>query len=123
MTRGVWAGLAVCAFGAGCMGPQYYTPPPEKVPAPVNVGGTTVQVVDQRPEWEKKPFTGVACLYHLGKAHPGAWEQLADEADSVVAALPQKPERVEVDVTSFRLVRSGDTAKRYRTIDNSLTAN
>jgi hypothetical protein len=84
------------------------------MPPTVNVGGTAVQVIDQRPEWEKKPFTGVVCMYHLDKAHPGAWEQLAKETNEVVAALPQKPERVEVVVTSYRLVRSGDTAPRYR---------
>jgi hypothetical protein len=95
----------VCAVGIGCSGPQYYTPPVEQLPPPTNVNGSTVQFIDQRPEWEKKPFTGVVCLYHTGKAHPDAWAQLAQEADAVVGALPQKPERVEVVVTSFRLVR------------------
>jgi len=63
---------------------------------------------------EKKPFTGVVCLYHLGKAHPDAWAQLAEETNAVVAAMPQKPERVEVVVSSFRLVRSADTVPRFR---------
>ncbi len=123
MTRGVWAAAVVCAVGVGCNGAHYYTAPPEQVPPPANVAGANVQIVDQRPEWEKKPFTGVVCLYHLGKAHPGAWEQLAEEANAVVAAMPQKPERVEVEVTSFRLVRSGDTKPRYRDIDNAPSAN
>lgn len=117
MTRGVWAGLvagALCAAGAGCSGPQYYAPPPEKLPPPANVAGATVQVIDQRPEWEKRPFTGVVCLYHLGKAHPDAWAQLAEEASAVVAQMPQKPERVEVVVSSFQLVRAGDTAGHFR---------
>lgn len=123
MTRGVWAAVAVCALGAGCNGPRYYTAPAERLPPAVRVGGANVQVVDQRPEWERKPFTGAVCLYHLGKAHPGAWEQLAEETNAVVAAMPQKPERVEVEVTSFRLVRSGDTAKRYRDINNTPNIN
>ncbi|MBN9118293.1 MAG: hypothetical protein J0I06_03885 [Planctomycetes bacterium] len=123
MTRGVWAAVAVCAVGVGCNSPQYYTAPAEQLPQPVNIGGTTVQIVDQRPDWEKKPFTGAVCLYHLDKAHPGAWAQLADETNAVVAALPQKPERVEVAVTSFRLVRSGDTGKRYRDINNAPNVN
>lgn len=115
MTRGVWAGLATCVLCAvGCSGPQYYTAPAEQLPQPANVSGAVVQVVDQRPDWEKKPFTGVVCLYHLDKAHPGAWSQLADETNAVVATMPQKPERVEVVVTSYRLVRAGDTAPRYR---------
>jgi hypothetical protein len=84
------------------------------MPAPANVEGAAVQIIDQRPEWEKKPFTGVVCLYHLGKSHPDAWAQLAEETNAVVAAMPQKPERVEVLVSSFRLVRSGDTGGRFR---------
>jgi hypothetical protein len=99
---------------AGCSGPQYYEAPPEKMPLPANVGGATVQVIDQRPEWERKPFTGVVSLYHLGKAHPDAWAQLAEETNAVVAQMPQKPERVEVVVSSFRLVRAGDTAGHFR---------
>jgi hypothetical protein len=39
---------------------------------------------------------------------------LAEEADAVVAEMPQKPERVEVIVTSVRLVRAGDTAGHFR---------
>lgn len=113
MTRGVWAALAVCAVGVGCTGPQYYTPPPEQLPPPASVGGATVQIIDQRPEWEKKPFTGEVCLYHLGKAHPDAWEQLSQETAAVVAAMPQKPASADVTVTSFRLVRAVNTRKRF----------
>lgn len=114
MTRGVWAGVVAFAVGAGCVGPQFYTPPPEQVPPAADVGGSTVQLLDQRPEWEKKPFTGVVCLYHLGKAQPNAWGQLTEETNAIVSAMPQKPQRVEVAVTSFRLVRAGDTAPRFR---------
>src|ERR1700679_1519315 len=106
MWRVIWAGLVVCAVGVGCTGPQYYPPPPEHIPPPANVGGTAVQIIDQRPEWEKKPFTGVVCLYHLGKAHPDGWAQLAEETNAIVAALPQRPERVDVVISSFQLVRS-----------------
>ncbi|QJW98105.1 hypothetical protein FTUN_5685 [Frigoriglobus tundricola] len=113
MTRAMWAGLAVCAVGVGCTGPQYYTPPAEPIPGPANVGGATVQIIDQRPEWEKKPFLGVVCLYHLGKAHPDAWAQLAQETAAVVNAMPQKPVRVDVVVSSFRLVRSTDSVKKF----------
>jgi hypothetical protein len=118
MTRGVWARLVVCALAAGCTGPQYYPAPPENLPSPANVAGVAVQITDQRPEWEKKPFTGVVCLYHLGKAHPDAWAQLAEETNAVVAAMSQKPERVEVVVSSFRLVRSADTVPRFRDFSN-----
>jgi hypothetical protein len=93
------------------------------MPPPANVGGATVQIVDERPEWEKKPFTGVVCLYHLGKAHPDGWAQLAEETNAVVAAMPQKPERVDVVVSSYRLVRSADSVRRYRDLSGGPTAN
>ena len=113
MTRGVWAGFVVCAFG-GCAGLQYYNPPPDQPPPPTQVGSTVVQIVDERPEWERKPFTGDECLYHLGKCKPDAWAQLSEEVQAAVAAMPQKPERVEVVVTSFRLVNRPDKRKPYR---------
>jgi hypothetical protein len=105
MTRGVWAGLVACAVGVGCSGPQFYDPPPTQMPAERDVGGVHVRFIDQRPEWEKKPFTGTVCLYHADKAHPGLWTQLDEETNAVIAAMPQKPERVEVEVASLRLVR------------------
>jgi len=114
MTRGVWAALVVCAAGSGCMGPQYYTPAPEQLPQPANVNGTMVQITDQRPEWEKKPFTGKVCLYDLGKSHPNAWAQLSEEVNAIIAELPQKPERAEVVVTSFRIVRNPEARQGYR---------
>lgn len=122
MTRGVWATVAVCALAGGCNSPQYYTAPPDKMPAPANVSGATVQVSDRRPEWEKKPFTGVVCMYHLDKSNPGGWAQLAEEANAVVAEMPEKPERVDVEVTSFRLVKSGNTGKVYKELGNSPAA-
>lgn len=123
MTRRVWAKLVVCALVVGCGGPQYYPAPPEKLPQPTDVGGVAVQIIDQRPEWEKKPFTGVVCLYHLGKAHPDAWAQLSAETNAIVEQLPQKPERVEIDVSSFRLVRSPDSLPKYRDLSAGPTAN
>jgi hypothetical protein len=117
-TWAVWVVGAVSALG-GCSTPEYYKAPPEQLPQPANVGGVAVQVIDQRPDWEKQPFKGSVCLYHLGKAHPDPWVQLSDETSAVVAALPQKPERVDVVVSSFQLVRSGDTAKPYRDLSTS----
>lgn len=116
MTRRVWATLALCALSGGCNSPQYYTAPPDQMPPARNVNGTTVQITDLRPEWEKKPFVGPVCLYHLDKAHPGGWNQLAEETNAVVAAMHEKPEHVEVEVTSYRLVRSGQTGKRYKEV-------
>lgn len=113
MTRGIWVGLAICV-ASGCSKPVFYQPPPEQLPLPANINGTTVQIVDQRPDWEKKPFTGVVTLYHLGRAHPDGWKQLSDEVNAVVAAMPQKPARVEVLVTSFRLVLVEGNSKPYR---------
>jgi len=113
----------MCAVGVGCTGPQYYPAPPEKLPSPTNTSGATVQIVDQRPEWEKKPFTGVVSMYHLGKAHPDAWAQLMEETNAIVGSMPQKPERVDVVVSSFRLVRSADSVPKYRDLGAGPDAN
>jgi hypothetical protein len=123
MTRVIWAGLVVCAAGAGCGGPQFYPAPPEHFPPPAVVGGVNVRFIDERPDWEKKPFKGTVCLYHLGKAHPDAWVQLAEETSAVVESLPQKPERVDVVVSSFQLVRSGEPLRKYHDISTASNPN
>ncbi len=53
---------------------------------------------------------GPVSLYHLGKVKPNPWDQLANETEAVVAAMPEKPERVDVTVTAFRLVRKDEAA-------------
>ena len=108
MAGRAWVVAAVLA--AGCRGPHYYNPPAERLPPPAAVGGTEVVVTDDRPGWERKPFTGKAALYHPGKARPNPWEQLAAEAGAVAAELPEKPRRVTVVVTSLRLVRTDAAA-------------
>lgn len=124
MTRGVWAGVAACALCVvGCNTPRYYTPPTTQLPSEKVIDGVAYQFQDQRPEWEKQPFTGVVCLYHLDKAQPGPWAQLTEETSAVIAAMPQKPERVEVTVSSFRLVRAGDTGGRFRDFSQGPNAN
>lgn len=98
-----WAVAAVLLVG--CRGPHFYDPPPEQVAPAANRGGTEIVVVDERPEWEKKPFTGAACLFHPSKVRPSPWEQIATEAEKVAAEMPVKPTRVTVTVKSLRLVR------------------
>jgi hypothetical protein len=121
MVRRTWAVWVVGAVGAlgGCGGPQYYNVPPDKIPPTANVGGVAVQIIDQRPDWEKKPFTGSVSLYHLGKAHPDVWSQIAEQTSATVAELPQKPEHVDVVISSVQLVRSGDTARPYRDLSTN----
>jgi hypothetical protein len=104
MTRGVWAVLAVCAAGVGCRGPVYYDSAPVPVPPVAAHNGTRYEVVDARPERDRKPFTGAATLYHLDKVKPTPFEQVLEEAKAAVAAMPEKPTGVTVTVTSCRLV-------------------
>ncbi len=60
---------------------------------------------DSRPAWEKTPFTeSNVTLYTLTGTSPTPWALLAQETASIVGAMPEKPERVEVAVASFRLV-------------------
>lgn len=111
MTRVLWMGVCVLAVGCGSTGGKY-TPPPEQLPPPIDVGGATVVIDDQRPDWERQPFTGSVTLYHLGRVKPSPWEQLAKQTETIVAAMPQKPQRVTVTVVSYRLVRRDDKATR-----------
>src|SRR5207253_9570221 len=98
----------------GCKGPptsastKCYTSPADDLPPASQVGDTGIVIDDRRPGWEKQPFVGPVSLYHLGKVKPNPWDQLARETEAVVAAMPQKPDRVSVTVTSFRLVKKDD---------------
>jgi hypothetical protein len=100
MDRGLWAGVLLLAIG--CQTAP--TVPAEQIPPPSRASGSWVVVEDQRPDWERQPFTGRVTLFRPGKVYPSPWAQLAKEAEAVVAALPEKPERVDVTVVSFRLV-------------------
>lgn len=105
MARGLW--VAVCFAVVGCQSANrtHYAAPPDQLPGPSQVGGTGIVIDDHRPDWEKRPFTGSISLYHLGKVKPNPWDQLARETEAVVGMMPQKPERITVTVTSFRLVK------------------
>jgi hypothetical protein len=93
------------------------------LPPPSQVGNTGIVLDDHRPDWEKQPFTGSVSLYHLGKVKPSPWDQLAKETEAIVAAMPRKPDRVSVTVTSFRLVKKdNDAPVGAATADNPRTA-
>src|SRR5262245_6249542 len=104
MARGLWV---VCLLAVGCKatGAKPPAPPADQLPPPSQVGNTGIVIDDRRPDWEKRPFTGPVTLYHLGKVTPNPWDQLAKETEAVVAAMPQKPDRVSVTVTAFRLIK------------------
>jgi hypothetical protein len=108
MARGLWV---VCLFAVGCKGLE---------------GGRTgealpptngIVIDDRRPDWEKRPFTGPVTLYQLGKVSPNPWDQLAKETEAVVAAMANKPDRVSVTVTAFRLVKKDEAAPTAATTD------
>ena len=80
----------------------------EAIPPPFAVNGTAVAITDERWEWERSPIDGPITLYRLGRVTPNPWSQLARETEAIVAAMPEKPQRVDVIVTSFRLVRKDD---------------
>jgi hypothetical protein len=120
MNRGIWAGVVLLMVG--CTAKKYYTPPPEQLPPPADVNGVKVTIEDARPELERRPFTGPVCLYHPSRVKPSPWDQLVTETQTVVAAMPEKPERVDVVVTSFRLVLKDDlSAKKHG--DRPMVAN
>jgi hypothetical protein len=77
----------------------------DPIPPPFQVGNTTVVFSDERHDWERQPIEGKVTLYRLGRVSPNPWNQLAKETEAIVTALPEKPARVDVFVTSYRLVR------------------
>ncbi|MDB5311664.1 MAG: hypothetical protein JWO38_5866 [Gemmataceae bacterium] len=122
MNRGLWVGVVLLVVG--CSVKKYYTPPPEQLPQPADANGVRVVIEDARPEQERQPFTGPVCLYHPSRVKPNPWDQLVNETRAVAAAMPEKPEKVEIVVTSFRLVQKDDLlAKKAATVGRPMVAN
>jgi hypothetical protein len=101
MNRCLAAGVCVVAAVAGCQTtPKLVEPFPE----PSRASGAWVVLDDQRPDWEKEPVAGpVVSLYRFSRVSPNPWVRLQKATEAVVAELPEKPERVDVVVASFRL--------------------
>ncbi|MFO0800838.1 MAG: hypothetical protein U0804_25515 [Gemmataceae bacterium] len=77
----------------------------EPFPEPSRASGSWVVLEDRRPAWETTPFEGpVVSLYRFSRVSPNPWVRLQRTTEAIVADLTEKPERVDVVVTSFRLV-------------------
>lgn len=103
MNRAIALGVVVFV---GCQAaPKLVEPFPE----PSRASGAWVVLEDRRPGWEKTPFSGpVVSLYRFSRVSPNPWMRLQKATEAMVAELPDKPERVDVVVTSFRLVSKED---------------
>ena len=110
--------------GAACLlmivGCQAAPPvaPREAIPPPFTANGATISFSDERHEWERQQITGPIAVYRLGRVSPNPWSQLAKETEAIVEAMPEKPVRVEVFVTSFRLIRKEDKKSIHDPSDN-----
>jgi len=93
---------------AGCQ----TAPPPaprEAIPAPFTAHGATFSMADERHDWERQQQVfGSATVYRMARVFPNPWDALAKETEAAVEAMSEKPVRVDVFVTSFRLVRKED---------------
>jgi hypothetical protein len=92
--------------------------PREQIPPPFLAHGATIAIADERHDWERQPMNGTTTLYRIGRVMPNPWSQLAQETEAIVAALPEKPQRVDVIVTSFRLVRKENKPSIHDPSDN-----
>ena len=102
MNRRLGAGVCFVVAVIGCQAPPVLV---EKFPEPSRASGSWVVLEDRRPAWEKSPFEGpVVSLYRFSRVSPSPWVRLQKATEAVVTDLPEKPERVDVVVTSFRLV-------------------
>jgi len=114
MYRRLWVGLLL--MGAGCHTTTTSTStststskapplPAGPVVPPMEVNGAQVIVTDLRPDWERTPSNGTVSVYDLNQLTPNPWALMADETRATVSGMSDKPERVEIQVTSYRLVR------------------
>lgn len=96
------AAMGVAAIVVGCQAaPQLVEP----FPQPSRASGSWVVLEDRRPAWERETFKGpVVSLYRFSSVSPNPWVRLQKATETIVAELPEKPDRVDVVVTSFRLV-------------------
>jgi hypothetical protein len=101
MNRGLGVGVFVLV-AAGCSAPPKLVEP---FPEPSRASGAWVVLDDQRPGWEKAPFDGpVVSAYRFSRVSPNPWVRVLKATEAVVAELPDRPERVDVVVASFRLL-------------------
>lgn len=106
MNRG-FAGVWLVVAAVGCQAPPRLVEP---FPEPSRASGSWVVIEDRRPEWEKQPFTGpVVSLYRFSRVSPNPWVRLQKATEAVVAELPERPERVDVMVVSYRLTSKEDS--------------
>jgi hypothetical protein len=103
MTRLV--AVLVLVLPLGCSNLNYQkawkpTPPPESL----TQRGTKVRFIDERPNWERKPFRDAIVLHALDDATPPVWTQLEGTISAATDELAERPERVEVTVRSIQLV-------------------
>ncbi len=102
MNRAFAAGVGLVVAAVGCQAPPKLVEP---FPEPSRASGAWVVLEDRRPDWEKAPFAGpVFSLYRFSRVSPNPWVRLLRATEAVVAELPEKPERADVVVSSFRLV-------------------
>lgn len=118
MSRRVWLRVLLLAgwHGVSC----HHTQPVGVIPPPSNASGAWVVLEDNRPAWERRPETlpvqqtfepvKLYPLWHI--TSPNVWVQLARETEAVVAAMPEKPERVKVVVESCRLAERNGVATK-----------
>jgi hypothetical protein len=78
----------------------------------MEINGAQVTLTDLRPDWERTPSNGSVSIYDLNQLTPNPWALLAEETRTTVAGMTDKPERVEVQVTSYRLVRRSAPYRR-----------
>jgi len=113
-------GLGLSAVFLIIVGCQSAPPaaPREAIPPPFTAHGAVIAIADERYDWERQPVDGPTAIYRLGRVLPNPWTQLAKETETIVAALPEKPQRVDVIVTSFRLVRKEGKPSIHDPSDN-----
>jgi hypothetical protein len=80
--------------------------PIEREQAPALDHPVTIEVVDARPDWERRPFDGTCSLIPLERLDPAPEQLLKAELQSSAGDLPDLPSAVRLEIQSFRVVNS-----------------
>jgi hypothetical protein len=101
--------FAVAAIAlAGCQTkPLYHGPDFQLAPTPATNAAKTplvVEIIDQRPWWEHRYYEGNKAFVPLENVRPSPLAHLSDEIQRQARELPTPPQKVQLTLTSFRIV-------------------
>jgi hypothetical protein len=91
--------------------------PVDREQKPVLDHPVTVEVVDARPDWERRSFDGTFSLIPLERLDPAPKQLLRAELQACAGDLLEKPRTVRLELQSLRVVNSAEDPFIHKTRD------